>query len=656
MSSIQTNTVDKKQIVSFDIFDTLLHRLVSAPVDVFDAVRANLMIHKVSVFYPKLIENFSSLRRKAEFNARAKRIEAFGGEGEVTFDEIYDELNSLCPHELWVRELLQETELKLERKLFYRSESGYRIYYDAISSGCVVIFISDMYLSSAFLIETLNELGYHAANKSTVFVSNEFRCSKHSGALYRKINDLCKFSLANWLHYGDNEHSDVAMAKQFGISAQLAHWARVSNIPRNTQKIADAIPQSIIDGMTLPQHKSIFQTQDEFERLGYEVFGPFMFGFYVWLHRQFQSFMPDKVLFFARDAQLLQKIHALVSSRYTRFGYPHDYVYISRASTYPLSFSEFSFERIWHMLSGKTPKSMKDVCHQLGIDSGILINKFAEFGLTDLTILNTDELKKKAHDVISTEFLSLSQSSAKQYQEYHEYFTNFVSDSSKIAIVDIGWHGNIQVGFNKCILDEKTNTQVKGFYIGLLPGASLNLNEDTQMSGWSVNIDNQPTHCELLYQGGVEILEFVLSANHGSTLGYKKQQNGQIKPILEEKTHSELDYEQKAFRVQRGILKFIENYCFLMDSFPLDALDSLQWSKPFFDLVESPSMKYADLLGDLTHADSIGENSNRIYLAKRLSFYHRVFKTKRYRTEKKKSFWKKAFLLRNKIFFQRTAD
>ena len=54
--------------------------------------------------------------------------------------------------------------------------------------------------------------------------------------------------------------------------------------------------------------------------------------------------------------------------------------------------------------------------------------------------------------------------------------------------------------------------------------------------------------------------------------------------------------------------------------------------------------------------DSIGENSNRIYLAKRLSFYHRVFKTKRYRTEKKKSFWKKAFLLRNKIFFQRTAD
>ena len=200
MSSIQSKTENTAQIVSFDIFDTLLHRHLSAPVDIFDAVKSCLMMHKVCVFNSKLIENFSSLRRKAEVNARTKRVEIFGGEGEVTFDEIYDELYSLCPHDLWVRELLQKTELNLEKKFFYRSESGYHAYCEAIANGYTVIFISDMYLSSQFLIETLNELGYHSADKDTVFVSNEYRLSKHSGALYQKIHALREFPLKNWLH------------------------------------------------------------------------------------------------------------------------------------------------------------------------------------------------------------------------------------------------------------------------------------------------------------------------------------------------------------------------------------------------------------------------------------------------------------------------
>ena len=348
--------------------------------------------------------------------------------------------------------------------------------------------------------------------------------------------------------------------------------------------------------------------------------------------------------------QLLQKIHTLISNRYIRFKYPHDYVYISRFSTYPLSFSEFRLDRICYLLLGKTHKSVKDICHPVGIETEFLTDRLNTFGLTESTIVNTDELKKKVYDFISTEFSLVSQYSAKQYKQYHEYFTNFVNDSDNIAIVDIGWHGNIQTNFNACVLDERKNTQIKGFYIGLLTGASVNLNENTPMSGWFVNINDQPRHSKLLYEGGVEILEFVFSANHGSTLGYEKQQNGQIKPILENKTHSELDYEQKALRVQNGILKFIENHCFLLDTFPLEALDSLAWSKPFCLLVESPSIEHATLLGDLTHSDNAGGNSNRVHLAQKLSFYHRIFKTKEYRIEKNKSFWKKAFVLRNQIF------
>ena len=57
-------------IVSFDIFDTLLHRLTFAPMDVFDAVRSSFLTEELALFHPKLIDNFPHLRRLSEHNAR----------------------------------------------------------------------------------------------------------------------------------------------------------------------------------------------------------------------------------------------------------------------------------------------------------------------------------------------------------------------------------------------------------------------------------------------------------------------------------------------------------------------------------------------------------------------------------------------------------
>lgn len=82
--------------------------------------------------------------------------------------------------------------------------------------GWQIAFISDMYLSSAFLMEILQREGcYEPGDK--VYVSCEHDARKDTGTLY----DLVRQELHPnaWEHYGDNKQSDVRMAEQKGIMA-----------------------------------------------------------------------------------------------------------------------------------------------------------------------------------------------------------------------------------------------------------------------------------------------------------------------------------------------------------------------------------------------------------------------------------------------------
>ena len=153
-SQLELTQVDT---VSFDIFDTLLHRLTFAPMDVFDAVRSSFLTEEIALFHPKLIDNFPHLRRMSEHNARVVRAETSGGEGEITYDEIYDQLNNLYPLTDNVRKMLQEKELELEKIFFYRSSEGFQVYSDAIKAGKQILFISDFSDLNGTFLQTQRE-------------------------------------------------------------------------------------------------------------------------------------------------------------------------------------------------------------------------------------------------------------------------------------------------------------------------------------------------------------------------------------------------------------------------------------------------------------------------------------------------------------------
>lgn len=641
-SSLPINLNDF-QTVSFDIFDTLVHRLTETPVDVFDAVRSKLMTSELALFHPKLIDNFPYLRRISEQKAREVRVKQLGGDAEIHFDEIYDQLVLQYSMDNTTRQLLQETELSLEKLFLYRSQDGFAKYSEAIAKGKRVLFISDMYLPQGFLIEVLRNLGFQAASTETVFVSCEHRCNKHSGKLYQVVQKQCDLNLKTWLHFGDNLHADVESARKMGLFAEHATWSKVNNVPRHSSKIADTLPESIMGGIHLPQHKAIYQSENGYQDLGYRVFAPMIFGYYVWLQQQLKDFQADKILFFARDAYLIQQIHEII---YPQYNIPSEYIYLSRKSLYPLSLTDFPLWRMDYLVGSRAPRTLATICANYGLNMARLNSKMAQFGLQPETII-TGENHHLAAQFFGICFEELMDISVSNREQYATYFLDKIANCQKVAIVDIGWTGNIQTAFSRVIQEKRPDIQLSGFYLGLNLGTARNLSSQNPMLGYFMNLWQNPENDKLIGQGGAELLEFVLTSSEGSTLGYHKDEQGNISPILEQKNSQEQDYERKALEVQKGVLAFVRDYAFLLHEFPLAALNSLQWTKPFCELVQNPSREQITLLGDLTHSDAAGSNQDRAPLAPKVSLFHRLFRTKKYRRVYAHAFWKKGFYYRN---------
>lgn len=135
-------------IVTFDIFDTLLHRKIWAPADIFECIRLKLYENECSLLMHGIFKNFPYDRIQAESNSRARRQQEYGGDAEVTFDEIYKEYALLTGCPLAVVDLIKSIELDIENHMLVASPAGLALYDQYCKSGKKIAFISDMYLPS----------------------------------------------------------------------------------------------------------------------------------------------------------------------------------------------------------------------------------------------------------------------------------------------------------------------------------------------------------------------------------------------------------------------------------------------------------------------------------------------------------------------------
>jgi FMN phosphatase YigB (HAD superfamily) len=227
---------DHFDLLSLDIFDTCIWRLCGSPEPVFTALEDWAQSEQIAG------DGFSRQRKEAE--ERLRRDEQASGRAEdVTLEAIYGQLQAEGILSAEAARSLQAREIALER-LWLRPVSAMReLAQEAHERGKGPVYISEMYLSQALLVEILRDLGF-PVHEGYLFTSGEVGLSKGSGRLFQHVQTC--FPGARFLHLGDNATSDGECAERAGWQSRVvpasSSWLRADPLSHLVAGLCQDLP------------------------------------------------------------------------------------------------------------------------------------------------------------------------------------------------------------------------------------------------------------------------------------------------------------------------------------------------------------------------------------------------------------------------------
>lgn len=296
----------RHDVISFDIFDTLLGRYVLRPRDVFALMEEDIRKNQ------GLDVPFEKLRTETEHDCDY---------GANIFD-IYDGLRQQGISEdnckLWLSQ-----ELEWENKLTYPKENVIEIFQYALSIGKEVYLTSDMYLPKAELEKILR--GHGITGYRELLVSCEEKAQKNDGTLFARLKE--KNPGKSILHIGDNRFTDIEAAKQMGLDAYHL-WSgydlfMVSSLSGllvdRMPAVGDRLALGLMCAKLFTDPFALNATKGKVtlttpEQVGFCFIGPWALGFMQWASERVEEFQIEQFIYPSRDgflfyhiAQIMQK-------------------------------------------------------------------------------------------------------------------------------------------------------------------------------------------------------------------------------------------------------------------------------------------------------------------------------------------------------------
>jgi len=191
--------IDKHEVISFDVFDTLIMRMVLKPENIFGMVES-----KCSEEVQK--KEFKKWRMDAERKCSLRKQAP-------SFAEIYEFLGRECCLDEKTIDQLEYLEVEQERKCILPRGMMTEAYQYALACGKRVYFTSDMYFSSEQITKLLEHC--EIAEGYELLVSCEHHASKRDGSLYRKLIEIA--GSGKILHIGDHSMIDGEIAEKNGL-------------------------------------------------------------------------------------------------------------------------------------------------------------------------------------------------------------------------------------------------------------------------------------------------------------------------------------------------------------------------------------------------------------------------------------------------------
>lgn len=600
------NGLQHANIVSFDIFDTILIRPFATPDMVF-----NYLEERIAKEFN--IKGFRQKRKDSENIARSRKSIT----EDVDISEIYEVFAETYNTDALTAKRLLELEVNTEKCIL--APRG-----DVITNakmtkklGKRLILVSDTYIERKYIEKILSEKNIEFFDE--LYLSCEIGKRKDRGDLWDYVLDSERATKESLLHVGDNEQSDIHVLTERGfLNPQPIHVMRSSTLFRQSEIGASIFKilkshygwrEDLLYGMIAnsfcsnPYPIEFFKSKkplsDPFS-LGYTVFGPIIFNFMSWLLKESRANGVENIKFIAREGFLLHKAfeliinHPLIKGQGIVFPQGSYFLCSRRASIFAALRTEEDISRLLERHFTGTIKSffynrlnvrdMDGIEHLLGAE-----------------ILEREIILPDGRDFLFNVIVQVFDILARQAEDEREALLEYcaiqgLNGSEKIGLVDIGYSGSIQKALSSLL-----RKPLAGYYFVTDDIATpLKYPGSICRAYFGEFID--PANSSLPIHKHSLLLEAVLTAPSGQLL-YFQRHNREIVPIFKEPGISQKEFE-KINQIHEGILEFINS---ILNSFGLNALD-IEFPKDSIQLVYDMVAEGDIDIGNLKNVLSVEDN------------------------------------------------
>ena len=557
--------IDVHPVITFDVYDTLVCRVIYKDRDLWQLVDREYQKRnhvKPIGFYKK--------RETADHKARKTYPYR-----EVTLDEIYEVFAELYGQEL--ADVCKDLEIELEINLTFPNDEVIEAYQYALKQNKKVYIISDMYLTDTIIGQVLEHNKITGYDK--LFVSCIYRKTKHEGgALFSAVLEEIQAEAKNVLHIGNDAKADIQQSKAVGLDAYLIKPpSRKSYV--NESKAKSDLDYSLLYGF-IKKHNSPQMPDSLAYRLGFEVFGPIVKGFMEWIKVHKGNYNLDAILFLARDGYVLQEISDQ-EGELTSF-----YSYLSRRSVViPMIQYRQSLEDILRLYkSWQSNIRLNTLFNRLGIpyDAGVV----RSVGLSENSTFTRDELPQdeRIQALYSKVRAKVYYNSQEQGQLLSDYLKQYKA-YGRIGIVDLG-AGTIVSALQQY-------STIKNYDIDWVP---LYLQNSMEPKDSYIDI-SQNYELQTALRLGYMFLEVFFTAPHGTTLGYEYNENCEAIPLLEDYEYSSIpeEYKNRLAELHQGAMDFYQSYP--LDMMQYGSIDADMVMTNFNQFVLHPDNEDVDYWG-----------------------------------------------------------
>lgn len=305
-----TSCLTNADVISTDLFDTLIMRQTMFTTDIYEIVNEKLCNIGVE------IEDFALKRQDCE--------KSLSKNAAPVLKDIYAYMIKKYSIDSCTAEELSEIEWMVEKDYVVKRREICEVFSELAAAGKDIYIVSDSYYKKEQIEELLRicDINFY----KDIIVS----CEYNTGKTQQLFGVLKHMTVGDkYVHVGDDILADIDSAEKFGIKG-IHIYSAVELLEKvgylNLLDKSNGLSERIRIGMMISR---LFNSPFQFERddrkitvcdaydIGYIFIAPIVSDFILWMHKEMKTIERADIWFCARDGYLIQKMYEELVGRKT---------------------------------------------------------------------------------------------------------------------------------------------------------------------------------------------------------------------------------------------------------------------------------------------------------------------------------------------------